>query len=116
MSDYKRLLDYIPYFENEYIEFYKWESGYPVYDDKLNEFINDAYESDRLRGDYLDYLHEQGINEDLSAAISTADLELLTSILTYYVRQERFCDGMWGAAVKEKVFLRILYRLKELNS
>jgi Family of unknown function (DUF6508) len=57
---------------------------------------------------------EGKVNElDISAAIPSADLELLKAILTYYVRQERFCDGLWAKAVKEKVFLRILYRLGE---
>jgi hypothetical protein len=114
MSDFKRLLKYIPYFESEDDEFCKLESGYPEYDGRLLEFINDSYGEDLLEGDYIRYLNENVKDHDFPALIPSADLELLKSILTYYVRQERFCDGVWAKAAKEKVFLRILYRLRDL--
>lgn len=43
MGDYKKLIKYIPYFENEDLEFCIWDSGYPEYDDQLNEFIKSVY-------------------------------------------------------------------------
>jgi hypothetical protein len=114
MKDYKKLLDFISYFEDDDIEFCVWESGYPKYDDKLNVFIQTAYETGLLRGEYLEYLNDKIKDNDITIAIPSADLELLKSILTKYVRKERFCDGAWASAAKEKVFLRILYRLREL--
>jgi hypothetical protein len=30
------------------------------------------------------------------------------------VRQERFCDGLWASAVEDKVFLKVLQRLRQL--
>jgi hypothetical protein len=115
MSDFKRLLKYIPYFECEDNEFCKLESGYPDYDGRLLEFINHSYGADLLEGDYIRYLNENVKDHDFPALIPSADLELLKSILTYYVRQERFSDGVWAKAAKERVFLRILYRLRELT-
>lgn len=115
MGDYKKLLEYIPYFENENIEFCKWDAGYPQYNVKLKEFIESVYKTDLLRTDYLDYLDEKIKDHNLSAAIPTADLEFIRAILTSYVRQERFCSGAWAAAAKDKVFLKILYRLKDLH-
>jgi len=47
-------------------------------------------------------------------SIDDADLELIKAIITGYVRQERFCDGLWASAVEDKVFLKILQRLKQL--
>ncbi len=41
-------------------------------------------------------------------------MKLLKAILTGYVRQERFCDGLWADAVRDKVFLKILKRFNEL--
>jgi hypothetical protein len=32
----------------------------------------------------------------------------------YFVRQERFCDGTWAMAAKDKEFLRIQYTFREL--
>lgn len=115
MSNYKKLLGYIPYFENKNIVFCKWESMYPKYDRKLEQFIKDVYATDLLKHDYIDYLDEKLKVEDYSAAVHTADMELLKAILTFNVRAERFCDGSWASAVKEGVFLSILYRLRELD-
>ena len=36
----------------------------------------------------------------MNSAIDTADLELAKAILTGYVRQERFCDGLLESAIK----------------
>lgn len=115
MSTYIQLLNYIPYFEDKNIEFCRWEDRYPNYDEKLNEFIKEVYKTDLMKSNYLDYLDERLVNRDYSAAVPTADFELLRAILTFYVRSERFSDGAWATSAKEGVFLRILYRLKELD-
>lgn len=115
MEDYQELFAYIPYFEKEDTEFCNWDSGYPVYGEKLSEFIKTAYETDLLRTDYLEYIEERIKDHDIPTAIPSADLELLKAILTYYVRQERFNDGLWARAARDKVFLGILYRLRDLT-
>ncbi|WHY87046.1 DUF6508 domain-containing protein [Neobacillus novalis] len=112
--NYKKQIDYIPYFANDKTEFCKWISGYPNYDDRLGDFINSIYETDLLKKDYLDDINGKITDKDIIKAIPTSNFELLKSILTYYVRQERFCDGIWAMAAKEKVFLKILYRLREI--
>lgn len=88
---------------------------YPKYDEKMDEFIKEVYKTDLLKSDYLPYLDEKLSDRDYTAAIPTADFELLRAILTFYVRQERFCDGAWANSAKEGMFLRILNRLKELD-
>jgi hypothetical protein len=115
MSPYLQLLNYIPYFEDENIEFCRWEEMYPQYDEKLKEFIKKVYKSDLMKSDYLDYLDERDLDRDYASAVPTADFELLRAILTFYVRQDRFVEGAWAGSAKEGVFLRILYRLKELD-
>jgi hypothetical protein len=115
MRTYIQLLNYIPYFEDKTIEVCRWEGMYPQYDKKLNEFIEEIYKTNLMKSNYLDYLDERLFNRDYSAAVPTADFELLRAILTFYVRSERFSDGAWANSVKEGVFLRILYRLKELD-
>lgn len=123
------LLDFIPYFENDKIKYYTFvepEKGrngafymaYPSYDKGITDFINLIYETDLLKEDYLDYLNSREIQDTGSKEIiditKKSDFLLLRSILTYFVRQERFHDGLWGIAAKDKIFLNILYRLKEL--
>lgn len=115
MGKYNKLLKYIPYFENEEIEFCIWKSGYPEYDATFDQFIKDVYDTDLLEGNYLNYLNENTVGNEYPRYIASADLDLLKSILTFIVRSERFCDGAWDQAIKEKTFLRILYRLKELE-
>jgi hypothetical protein len=68
-----------------------------------------------MKSDYLPYLDERLLDRDYSAAIPTADFELLRAILTFYVRQDRFFEGAWAGSAKDGVFLRILNRLKELD-
>lgn len=62
---------------------------------------------------YLDTINKRGIigMDGMVESIKDADLELIRAIFTGYVRQERFGDGLWVEAVKDKVFLKILKRL-----
>ncbi len=64
----------------------------------------------------MEIIHNRGLdNEELMiSSINTADFELVKAILTGYVRQEGFCDGMCASAVEDKVFLKILQRLQQL--
>ena len=51
-------------------------------------------------------------SHDIKKLISRSDEMTLRAVLTYYVRQERFCDGLWETAMEEGIFLAILLRLK----
>ncbi len=127
MGKYGQLLEYISYFEDDSIKFYKWEGGeeedgarqlgYPVYDEGIEKFVEDVYKSDLMRQDYIEYLKPyQAKMANPNNLIKSADFELLKAILTYYIRQERFGDGLWATAANEKIFLGILYRLKKLTA
>lgn len=125
---YRKILVYINYFEDENIDFFTWQQpsktddgiiqmGYPIYDEKFKIFIKDVYDSNLLIDSYFDYLEQHQIDTSkLTGYISNADFQLLRAILTYTVRGERFCDGYWGQAIKDKVFLNILYRIRILSS
>ena len=67
---------------------------------------------------YGDTLEEYGLemNSELAKKIDTADFKLVKAILTCYIRQERFCDGLWGRAIKEGIFLTLLKRIEALLS
>jgi hypothetical protein len=90
-------------------------SGYYNYDKKLEDFIQELYKTDLLVGDYLLRLEEVE-SEDYGSIIPTVNLELLKAILTFYVRGERFSEGMWRTAAKNKLFYLILLRLRELEN
>ncbi|WP_068777720.1 DUF6508 domain-containing protein [Paenibacillus sp. FJAT-26967] len=125
-SKYRRLFDFIRYFEDESVQFCKWQPGkevkdgvysmpYCIYDEKLHTFIGAVNDCDILLPNYLNVLGSAigTSNEALQIIKGTNDLEMLQAILTYYVRQERFCDGTWAQAAENKIFLNILLKLKE---
>lgn len=90
--------------------------SYPVYEDKLLQFIDDASNSGLMDYAYGATIQKYGLemNDRLAGQIDTADLKLTKAILTCYIRQERFCEGLWGKAVKEGIFLALLKRLGTL--
>jgi hypothetical protein len=45
-------------------------------------------------------------------SLETANLELTKAILTGYIRQESFCDGLWAEAVEKKYFQSSLRGLR----
>ncbi|WP_261177916.1 DUF6508 domain-containing protein [Anaerobacillus sp. CMMVII] len=124
-AEIEKLSKFLPYFETATMESVcKWTPAektgekqvitpYPTYDKSLLGFIDEIYSSNFMYTDYMSTI--QDLDGDLNIAIETADLDLLRAILTYYVRAERFSDGAWAMAVEEKVFLKILRRLKEIN-
>ncbi len=124
----EKLSLFIPYFENASKDSVcNWIGGenlgknqftmqYPLYEPKIDEFIQEVYKSNLLIGDYHDVIKKQGLEgiKQITQAIDDADFELVTAILTWVVRGERFCDGLWGSAVEDKTFLKIINRLNRL--
>lgn len=90
--------------------------AYPEYEEELNEFIQVVENSCFWSYHYIMILNEHGIehSEELEDAIDTADSSLLCAVLTAYIRQERFHEGLIAAGVEKKVFLRIIRRMKQL--
>jgi ADP-ribosylglycohydrolase len=124
----EKLIAFIPYFENVNIEdVCRWGGGerlgenhfsvsYPVYEQTLEDFIRTAYKSNLLSYNYLETIEQHGLEgtKEMNEAIDQADLELALAVLTGYIRQERFCDGLWESAIEDKTFLKLLRRFENL--
>lgn len=124
----EKLSYFIPYFETATEKSVcHWGGGeklgenyynmpYPIYEHTLEEFIREFYKTNLISYDYLNVIKSRGLKstDEINNAIDGADIELVKAILTGYVRQERFCDGLWADAVRDKVFLKILKRFCEL--
>lgn len=124
----EKLTAFIPYFENanredachwgggEKIGENHYTASYPIYEQNVEDFIQAVYKTNLICYNYLEVLEQHGLHgtKEMNAAIESADLELTLAILTGYVRQERFCDGLWESAVEEKTFLKLLRRLESL--
>ena len=129
MSRYDNLYKYSEYIRNLSVDDNcQWIGGtenedgsismsHPSYDSQFLDFINELYNTDLLDNDYLKTLEnsERKIMGGLGKEINEADIDVLRAILTYYVRQERFCEGLWETAVAEKIFPKLLNRLQELE-
>lgn len=126
-KNYKKLFEYISYFDDGNIEFCKWQSSeknengvynisYPIYDERLQEFIQVVYDSGLLINDYMSLLKNKfGTNNDVIHVINnTEDIDILRAVLTHFVRQERFHDGLWGRACEDKTFLNILLKMQKI--
>ncbi|MCB5270428.1 MAG: DUF6508 domain-containing protein [Candidatus Cloacimonetes bacterium] len=122
MSQYDKLFSYIDYFSAAGKEEGSWvlkpgEFPYVNYSELLSSFIKDLHETDLMDSEYLSYLKENlPAQAKLADAIDSADFRMLRAILTYFVRQERFQEGLWQSAVMDKSFYRILLRLREITS
>ena len=103
----------------------RWEGGnkdrdgiitlpWPIYDEVVDEFIRIA--SNECWMDY-DYQPEEAIrmfkNDDF---IKSAGLDEIKTMLTYFVRGERFSDGHWGGMIEGGYIRRLLLRIAELGS
>lgn len=87
---------------------------YPVYPQAVEEFF-------ALAGQdcWCDFRYIQNQAGDLlrdDAAIASASLTQIKTMLTLCVRGERFCDGHWGEMVSEGRIGAILRRLSQLRS
>lgn len=124
----EKLTSFIPYFENVNIkDVCRWGGGerlgenhfsapYPVYEQTLEDFVQTVYKSNLLCYNYLEIIEQHGLEgtKEMNVAIDHADLELTLAVLTGFIRQERFCDGLWESAIEDKTFLKLLRRLENL--
>ncbi|MGL4336843.1 MAG: DUF6508 domain-containing protein [Turicibacter sp.] len=89
------------------------------YSSECDLFIKWVYETNILKIDYLDYLNQHSITlrrpSEVRKTIESADSPLLRAILTYYIRGERICSGLFECATKEGIFLAILKQMQCLQ-
>ncbi|MCB9418830.1 MAG: hypothetical protein H6667_03440 [Ardenticatenaceae bacterium] len=109
-----QLLHFLPAFEQSnrtFIE--KWDGFYPVYAPDVAQFV-------RLAGDpwWMDTGYQpQEAGQMLAndAIVQSASLDQIKTMLTFFVRGERFSDGHWGSLLENGRIQRLLHRLKILR-
>lgn len=119
MHQYDKVLSYINYFSTAGDEAGTWVSKphvfpYVNYSPEMISFIDEVYKTDLIDIEYLSYLENHIPKEsNLSDYIENADFQLLRAIITYYVRQERFQEGLWLGAVQDGILGKILLRMAD---
>ncbi|MFB7141329.1 DUF6508 domain-containing protein [Gottfriedia sp. NPDC056225] len=109
----EKIQQYIDYFSKNDFEFFTMYGRFYKYHEVVNEFIDAFYKSELSDPNYLNTM--SNYQEPHLQLIKIADKHLIKSIFTYYVRGERFCEGMWADAIRDKIFLNILIRLNQIE-
>ena len=124
--DWSSLFSYIGYFDKKPET--KWSGSeelpdgimtfpYPLYSKEVDAFIELFYSMDISDKNYLTTIKEYGLEANhvsFGAHIGKADFKLLLAMLTCYMRQERFCDGIIAEAIKNGNLAGILRRLRDV--
>lgn len=120
-----RLLRFLPRFEEPGVRFIeKWEGGertedgaltlpYPRYTTDVRRFFGLVDTDCWLDVGYARSNAGKMLGDD--ALIRGATLQDIRAMLTYMVRGERFCDGLWGAMLERGRVQAVLRRLRELR-
>jgi hypothetical protein len=118
------LLPFLPEFSQTEKDFVKWRSAtpradgintlpYPDYAPIVDQFRQLV--SQELWCDDQYQMAEVGAMLDDETAIAIASLDQIKSMLTYFVRGERFCDGLQNRLIHEGAIAAILRRLQVLR-
>ena len=82
---------------------------YPIYPDGFYESLYDLMELDQ---DYIENYEKLDVPIDYE----NLSMDELRTVITHYIRGERFCDGLIAGAIEDGALLKILLRIRELNS
>jgi Family of unknown function (DUF6508) len=86
---------------------------YASYPDAVAEFFELAAQECWCDYEYGDKEAGEMIRDD--AAIASASLEQIKTMVTFCVRGERYCDGFWATMIREGRIGAILRRLSQLR-
>ena len=124
-NDIEELVAYLPQlYAPDFSPIVKWGGGlnketgentfpWPVYAKVVEEFVEAASKDCWADYDYLDRnVHQLLAQED---GLAELDIDGIKSVLTFFVRGERFCDGHWGSMIEAGHVRRLLERLAKLQ-
>lgn len=81
----------------------------PKYNELVLDFVNSASKDCWSDANYLVSKPQDIIGS--KTAIESASVAELKSVITFFVRGERFCDGHWGVLIADGTIRRVLSRL-----
>ena len=109
-----QLLQFLPAFEEpnrQFIE--KWQGYYPVYAADVTEFVRLVGDSWWMDTSYQPNEAGQMLADD--AVVQSANLDQIKTMLTFFIRGERFSGGHWGDLLENGRVQSLLHRLKMLR-
>jgi hypothetical protein len=109
-----QLLQFLPGFEEpdrQFVE--KWQGYYPVYAADVQQFVRLAGDSWWMDTSYQPNEAGQMLADD--AVVQSANLDQIRTMLTFFIRGERFSDGHWEHLLENGRIQTLLHRLKMLR-
>ncbi len=113
LADMDDLLAFLPIFEGENDQFVLEWNPYPQYSDKVIAFNRLAGQACWVDRNYLNSEASKRIDDDDFVASATVDD--IKSMLTLYMRSERFGDGNWAVYLEGGRIAAILRRIDGLT-
>jgi hypothetical protein len=108
------LLQFLPAFEEpDRLFIKKWEHYHPVYAADVTQFVRLASDPWWMNTGYQ--LNQAGQMLADDAVVQSASLEQIKTMLTYFVRGERFSDGHWGRLLENGRVQALLHRLQSIR-
>lgn len=108
-----QLLPFLLAFEEPNRKFIVEWSPYPVYAADVKEFVRLAGDSWWMDTSYQPQEAGQMLADD--AVIQSASLDQIKTMLTFFVRGERFSDGHWGHWLENGRVQLLLRRLQTIR-
>ncbi|MGL4873716.1 MAG: DUF6508 domain-containing protein [Clostridium sp.] len=117
MENKKKLLKYLDYFKEGNKSYYELKTPiegsmivrYYDYNIQVLNFLDEF-----TKTDMVDYGYSANIEKIDLEKIQELNEKEIGTVLTYFLRMERFSDGMWAKAIDNGVFLDCLERLNVL--
>ena len=126
MQQLIRLIDFLPKFSRDGFEpIVEWKGGekndqgilnlpHPEYDPLVMDFIKEVSTDFWLDNQYVQNMKEIEAVLDNIYLVNDLTLPLIKTLITYFIRGERFCDGHWAAMIDRGYIRAILERLMNI--
>lgn len=119
MKDFQKRCSMMPILKSRHTEWrpsQKLENGsmtmpYPIYEEDVFEFIEKIYQLELTDIKYRDNFILIKDKE-----LDQLNIDEILTYLTYYVRGERFCDGLIARGLKEGTLEKLTTRLRKLST
>jgi hypothetical protein len=100
--------------KNESIVEWKLGEGFPhaIYDSWVDDLVNETARDCWSHAKYDPSRASEMIEND--SIVRSATLDQIKQMLTYFVRAERFCDGVQGSLIRRGRMAAVMNRLQQL--
>lgn len=116
-----RLLEYLPYFQDQTNQFYEIVDKPPQfpfasYSCMVSQFYKDLYQENMIQSfDWPGWTHEAHKYINDPEILNQADITIIQKLFTSIIRADRFNEGLLGRMIDQGVILNLLLRLKDIK-